>query len=62
MKFTKEIPTVPGWYWFREPGEEAGIKYFSDTLTGFLATPGPHGRYDEACDYAGPIPNAEEVD
>lgn len=59
MKYTKEIPTKPGWYWVRERDEfaicelkdEDGIIFYDGSFK-FK----PHEDFE----YAGPIEEPEE--
>lgn len=55
LRWTKETPTEPGWYWNRREGhpEEMTISWYSETRLGNLYTDGKDL-------WAGPIPEPEE--
>lgn len=67
MKYTKEIPTKPGWYWIKIIGYRGATQssmgkidiVYSQPRVMFL-----HCSISEPCDgrfeYAGPIPEPEE--
>lgn len=65
MKWTTERPTKPGWYWWRRivPGWDAYKRPRCINVA-----PGPEGVYlqqwsiAEGAEWAGPIPEPEEVD
>ena len=62
LRWTKEKPTAPGWYWFRS-GEQ-GFPRFIVFIKGFskrglLLTSGNKRCYLEG-EWAGPIPEPEE--
>lgn len=62
MKYTKEIPTKPGWYWVRGPGYKGIhllLEYY-DTLV-FNVMGERYNTNDRRFEYAGPIPEPEEA-
>lgn len=34
MRWTKELPKTPGWYWYRESGNEQGCMPWIDRMSG----------------------------
>ena len=62
MKWTREPPTVPGWYWVRLKGASTPWMREFELVDGELLDeenkrPSRYGR----CEFAGPIPEPEEV-
>lgn len=61
MVWTKEKPTVPGWYWLRKHG--TGVVEIREGLCSVMVEgDGYSGRIEEFHDFvwAGPIPEPEE--
>lgn len=53
LVWTKEPPTVPGWYWLRDFGKETRIAYFAVNPSLFAVGP--------AREWSGPVPIPEEA-
>jgi hypothetical protein len=56
LRWSREAPAAPGWYWWRNPSDpdSAGVIY-STGLT-LRALQAFHGAHDQPMEYAGPIP------
>lgn len=62
MKYTKEIPTKPGWYWVRYLGLKNAriVRAFQLGNQLNFVMGGGNFRADNRFEYAGPIPEPEE--
>lgn len=65
LKWTKEAPTKPGWYWFRSPDLSKKYCVCASNDSGRMYIDFPWGwrrtdRLDERYEFAGPIPSPTE--